>query len=133
MPKPRPLAIRLDFQIKVPAYLQIYRQVQRLAAAGGLSPGERLPTVRELAHQLGLNFNTTARAYRALHAAGLVTSERGRGTFVVASPSGRGSTRRRARLLEALADEYVRQSRSQGFSPAEILRSLEERLTADDG
>ena len=132
MPKSRPLAIRLDFQIKVPAYLQIYRQVQRLAAAGGLSPGDRLPTVRELAAQLGLNFNTTARGYRALHAAGLVTSERGRGTYVVAAPSGRGSTRPRLRLLEALADEYVRQSRSQGFSPIEIVRSLQRRLEAED-
>ncbi len=132
MAKSRTLPIELDFRTGLPAYIQIVRRVERLMTSGAISSGDRLPTVRELAAQLGLNFNTTARAYRALHAAGLVTSERGRGTFVVATTSARGSTRPRLRLLQALADEYVRQSRSRGFRAAEIVRSLQERLAAEN-
>ncbi len=128
MPKPRPLPIRLDFQTKAPAYLQIYRQVQGLAAAGRLSPGDQLPTVRQLARQLGLNFNTTARAYRALHTGGLVTTQRGRGTFVLESWSPARSDRSRLRLLSALASEFVSESRRHGFSDGEVLRALRARL-----
>ncbi len=128
MAKPRSLAIRLDFQTKVPAYLQIYRQVQRLAVAGRLNAGDQLPTVRQLAAQLGVNFNTTARAYRALHTAGIVTTQRGRGTFVLEDWPRGGSARSRTRLLEALASEYVNEARRHGFSEAEILRVARSRL-----
>ena len=133
MPKRRTLVFRLDYQARVPAYLQIFRHVQRLAAAGQLSPGDQLPTVRELARQLGLNFNTTARAYRALHAAGIVTTQPGRGTFVLEVPSGRAVTRSRRKLLEALAQEYVAESRRQGFSQAEMLAALRSSLAPGRG
>lgn len=133
MSKPRPLPIRLDFQTRVPAYLQIYRQVQRLAAAGRLVPGDQLPTVRQLARQLGVNFNTTARAYRALHTAGIVTTQRGRGTFVRADWSARGSSAARPRLLAGLAAEYVSEARRHGFTDGEILRGLRRRLASSSG
>ena len=128
MPTPRLLSLRLDFRTRVPAYLQIYRQVQRLAAAGRLSPGDQLPTVRQLARQLGVNFNTTARAYRALHTAGVVTTQRGRGTFLLEDWSPRGLTRSRGRLLATLTGEYVGESRRHGFSDSEILHALRARL-----
>ncbi len=128
MSKIRPLPIRLDFQTKVPAYLQVFNQVQRLAAAGRLSPGDQLPTVRSLARQLGLNFNTTARAYRALHTAGIVTTQRGRGTFLLEGWSPRLAARTQGRLLEALAADFVSQSRRQGFSDSEITAALRRRL-----
>ncbi len=128
MPKPRPLPIRLDFQTRVPAYLQIYRQVQALLASARLSPGDQLPTVRQLARQLGLNFNTTARAYRALHTAGVVTTQRGRGTFVLESRSPLHADRAQRRLLSALVDELVRESRRRGFADGELLRLVRLRL-----
>ncbi len=131
MAKPRPLPIHLDFQTRVPAYLQIYRQVQRLAAAGRLRPGDQLPTVRQLARQVGVNFNTSARAYRALHTAGIVTTQRGRGTFVLEDWSAHRASAARPRLLAALASEFVSEARRHGFTDGEILRGLRRRLAAD--
>ena len=69
--------------------------------------GEELPTVRQLAEDLGVNFNTVARAYRALEASGLVRSSRGRGTRVVSlvEADAVGANRRAVRqIAAALAD-----------------------------
>ena len=64
---------------------QIAGAVRTEIAAGRLAPGDELPTVRQLAADLEVNFNTVARAYRALEASGLVRSARGRGTRVAAA------------------------------------------------
>ncbi|HWP34749.1 MAG TPA: GntR family transcriptional regulator [Thermodesulfobacteriota bacterium] len=61
---------------------QLATQLLHLIRSGSLKPGERLPTVRELAGYLRINHNTVALAYRELEAQGLVRVEQGRGTFV---------------------------------------------------
>ncbi len=64
------LNITIDLRSDVPAYVQIIESIQRLAASGALEPGDQLPTVRQLAADLRVNFNTVARAYRMLDDAG---------------------------------------------------------------
>ncbi len=66
----------------VPLYVQIVDQIREAVARGVLSPGERLPSVRDLAHQLTINPNTAARAYQELEKKGVVVTRQGRGTFV---------------------------------------------------
>src|SRR5215471_1362777 len=66
----------------VPIYLQIVNQVKYLVASGRLAPGDEIPSVRVLAHQLLINPNTVARAYLELERAGLVVKRHGAGTFV---------------------------------------------------
>lgn len=68
-----------------PIYQQIILQVKAACSRGDLTPGERLPTVHELAAQLGINRNTVAHAYHALHADGVIVSRPGRGTHVAES------------------------------------------------
>ncbi len=128
MSKPRPLPLELDFQSGLPAYAQIVRRIERLAAAGSLAPGAQLPTVRGLAAQLGLNFNTVARAYRLLHAAGLVTTQPGRGTFLLEGRSLPGPRQARRGLLEALTREYLAAAHKQRFSDREISAALSRSL-----
>ena len=77
--------IILNFQQKTPLTEQIRKEIYRLIEQHQLQPGTLLPTVRQLAAKLGVNFNTVARAYRALDAAGLITARQGRGTYVVDS------------------------------------------------
>jgi GntR family transcriptional regulator len=77
------LTIRLDSD--VPLTDQIRRGIRQAIAAGEVKPGDPLPTVRQLATDLGINLNTVARAYRQLEADGLVTPVRGRGTVVKAA------------------------------------------------
>jgi GntR family transcriptional regulator len=66
----RKLSLHLDFRSGLPIYAQIVNQIQSLLANGLLKPGDQLPTVRALAHELHVNFNTVARAYRLLDEAG---------------------------------------------------------------
>jgi len=102
------LTVRLDSA--TPLTEQVFLGIRRGIAAGTLTPGDELPTVRQLAADLGINLNTVARAYRLLEQAGLVSSQRGRGTRVTASAEVvRGSAKEArqrvaATLRDALAD-----------------------------
>jgi GntR family transcriptional regulator len=124
---PRPgLTLRLDFETGRPAYQQIVRQLTQLAISGRLHQGERLPTVRDLADQLGLNFNTVARAYRVLKRRGLITTQRGRGTYLRRRAPRSAAARRRA--LIDLTRQYVADARGHLFSDAEIAAALDDLL-----
>ena len=118
-------ALQLDFRSHLPAYQQILLQVERLVSSGRLLTGARLPTVRELAAQLGVNFNTAARAYRLLDRAGLVSAQRGRGTYVLGQSAAR---RARSTMLRTLASEYVLEARRQDFSEAQIAQAVARQL-----
>ncbi len=63
-------------------YSQLIDQVKRSIAVGALAPGERLPTVKQLAVDLTINPNTVARAYRDLERDGVIETSPGRGSFV---------------------------------------------------
>jgi GntR family transcriptional regulator len=77
------LTIHLDSS--VPLVDQIAQGIRQLIAIGELKPGDTLPTVRQLATDLGVNFNTVSRAYQILETDGLVRTLRRRGTEVIAS------------------------------------------------
>ena len=72
----------------VPTYMQIVEQVRQALRLGRLEPGDRLPTVREVAAALAVNPNTVLKAYRELEHEGLVEGRHGQGTYVVRSLSG---------------------------------------------
>lgn len=76
------LRITVDLSAAEPPYEQVRGQIAGLIAAGRLLPGDRLPTVRALAADLGLAANTVARTYKELEAAGLVETRRRAGTTV---------------------------------------------------
>ncbi len=80
------MQLRLDFHEREPIYLQIVEQVKSMVASGILKPGDQLPTVREVAADLRINFNTAARAYRLLHDEGMISTQQGRGTYVLEAP-----------------------------------------------
>ncbi|MEO7130295.1 MAG: GntR family transcriptional regulator [Dermatophilaceae bacterium] len=76
------LRITVDLTAAEPPFEQVRAQLAGLVATGLLLPGDRLPTVRGLAADLGLAVNTVARAYKELEAAGLVQTRRRAGTVV---------------------------------------------------
>lgn len=69
--------VRLDEASPEPKYQQILTQIKALVAAGALAPGAPLPSVRQLAADLGINVNTVVAAYRALEAEGVIVLRRG--------------------------------------------------------
>jgi GntR family transcriptional regulator len=75
--------VKIDFRSKKPLVLQIQSAIKSQIASGSLLPGDQLLTVRELANQLEINFNTVARAYRVLDQEGWITTRQGRGTFAL--------------------------------------------------
>lgn len=81
-------ALQVDLLSPTPPYEQVRRQVAAHVSAGTVRPGQRLPTVRELAGRLGLSPNTVARAYRELERDGLVTTRRRVGTVVSGPAAG---------------------------------------------
>jgi GntR family transcriptional regulator len=121
-------SIRLDFRSEVPLYLQIVEQLRALIDRQVLQPGQQLPTVRALATELRVNFNTVARAYRVLDEAGVISAQRGRGTFVSEIPPPAVSFQ--GELLRSLAERFVAQAQSLGASEAEIRQAVDEVLRA---
>ena len=101
------LVITVDLSAPEPPFEQVRAQLAGLVARGGLSEGERLPTVRALAADLGLAVNTVARAYKELEAEGLVTTRRRAGTVVAA-----GSQPLDVALNRSAAEYAVRASRA---------------------
>ncbi|PRY52964.1 GntR family transcriptional regulator [Knoellia remsis] len=74
--------ITVDVSAPEPPYEQVRTQLAGLISHGQLATGDRLPTVRALAADLGLAVNTIARAYKELEAEGLVVTRRRAGTVV---------------------------------------------------
>src|SRR5271165_1080770 len=73
---------RMDHQSESPLYRQLFEQIAAQIRSGHLGRGERLPATRELAGSLGLNRTTVSAAYEMLEAAGLISGQVGRGSFV---------------------------------------------------
>ena len=110
--------LRVDGQAGRPLFDQLRNQIIEAIRAGTLPPGARLPTVRELAADLGLAVNTVARAYRELEVAGVVETRGRFGTFVArADPSDSA--------MAAAASAYLDVARGLGLGKAEALRYLD--------
>ncbi len=120
MPDSSPL-IEIDSgQVGVPIYRQIAEEIRQRVATNRLRPGERLPTVRQLARNLALSPGTVARAYLELEQAGVVESRRGGGTIIARTNDGeRGAALRQVHLFNNIGTSIV-QALSQGFRPEEI-------------
>lgn len=99
--------VTVDLSAAEPPFEQVRAQLAGLIARGALAEGDRLPTVRALAADLGLAVNTVARAYKELEAEGLVTTRRRAGTVVAA-----GSQPLDVALNRSAADYAVRASRA---------------------
>lgn len=116
---------RLDPKSGVPFYRQIIDQVKSGITTGALEPGDRLPTVRQLAVDLSINPNTVSRAYTELELTGLVETQMGSGTFV-------GQRRiqpdevERQRLLDQICQELLSRASSHGFTLADVQETLEQ-------
>jgi len=121
--------IRLDFRSGVPIYTQIIEQIKQLVAGGALQAGDQLPTVRALAQELRVNFNTVARAYRLLDEAGVISTQQGRGTYILEVPLPEKSEVLRKEALWALSEQYLRDAFQLGSTSDEIIQVLEEQIT----
>jgi GntR family transcriptional regulator len=122
------LAVLLDFHSGLPIYIQIANQIQTQLANKLLQPGDQLPTVRALAQELKVNFNTIARAYRILDEARIISTQQGRGTYITEIPSPKISEKLRHVSLEALTQRFITEAIRLGFSEREISQMAKDSL-----
>ena len=114
-----------------PIYAQLDRSIRAAIAQGKLAVGDRLPTVRQLAVDLRVNANTVAKVYAELERSGVLATQRGVGTFVLASPTSptqpkaAAARRERERQLRPLVERLLADASAIGVSLPDILEYLE--------
>jgi GntR family transcriptional regulator len=128
--------LTVDPSDPTPLYAQLDRGIRAAIASGRLKPGDRLPTVRQLAVDLRVNANTVAKVYAELERAGVLATQRGIGTFVRDNPTPpAAATRRdRERELRPLVDRLLADASAIGIPLHEIvqyLKTLEARYTKE--
>ena len=118
----------IDTNHPTPLYAQLERSIRFAIATDKLRVGEQLPTVRQLAVDLRINANTVAKVYTELERVGIVETRRGVGTFVSAHPAEASLSRRdREKQLRELADGFIAETGTRGFSLDEVIEHLHGR------
>ena len=126
------MEIEIEFQSGIPLYEQIAHQILDLIESGTLGPGDQLPTTRELAVKLKINFNTVARAYRMLDQGEIISTQHGRGTFILEQKGNKGLRKQKAENIEDLTKFYIRKATYLGFNPEEIRTCFESMVERND-
>jgi DNA-binding transcriptional regulator YhcF (GntR family) len=114
--------LSVDPSLPMPAYEQMREQITRMIVAGTLPVGARLPTIRQLAADLGLAKGTVARAYELLESESAIETHGRKGTFVAQPP--RVPPRDRRRELAGAAEAAVIAARQLGVTEAELVEAV---------
>ena len=128
MTGPRTLALEIDPASTTPPYEQIRAQVAALVHGGALVHGDRLPSVRALAAELGVAAGTVARAYTELETDGLVAGQGRAGTLVTGVPGDAATLQ-----LQAAANRLVAAARADGLGDAAVRAAVETALGGGTG
>lgn len=119
------LNITIDFESEVPIYVQVKNQLRYHVDSGQLKSGTQVPTVRNLAVELGINANTVSRIYADLEREGYLARRRGVGTFAVDPHDGDAPPERPG---EKQLKETLRQLKDLGYNPRQILEMAAELM-----
>ncbi len=122
---------RLDTRSGVPVYRQLIDQVLAGISSGTLGPGDRLPTVRQVAVDLSININTVVRAYKELEIRGVLSTQQGTGTFITDQDVPLDEAERQRRLSQLIGDLLARAG-AEGFTVTEIRQALDEAAPDTD-
>jgi GntR family transcriptional regulator len=117
--------IRIESSSGVPILRQIADQIRSHCAAGGLAPGDRLPSVRQLAKELAVNPNTILHVYERLTSEGLLERRQGDGTYV-SNNLPRGRARAQREVLVSEIDRLTHRAADLGVSAEEVHKLLDE-------
>ena len=118
--------IQINESADVPLWIQIRNRIVYLIRSGQYCEGDRLPSVRELAVKLNINFNTVSKAYQDLERDGLIHTKRGRGTFVAASEKDTENIDESP--VDVLISELIKAAESNGLKNDELLFRINQQL-----
>ena len=115
----------MEFNPALPIYLQVMTMIKRDIVTGELKPGEKLPSVRDMAVEFAVNPNTVSRVYRELESEGICYTKRGMGTFVTEEPEVVG--RLKAEMAGELMDQFLEGMKRLGIPGEEVIQMVKER------
>ena len=116
-----------NFNDNTPIYLQIVNTLKRNIASGAYPPGSRLPSVRDLALEAGVNPNTMQRALSELERSGLVNSQRTAGRFITEDAGALLDLRKS--MSEEIVSDFIARLRGLGMSDEQILDTVREKIS----
>ena len=114
----------MEYNTSQPIYLQVMDAIKREIVTGKLAPGDKLPSVRDLAILYTINPNTVSRVYKELEMEAVCFTRRGIGTFVTEDT--KKVQKMKEEMAETLIREFLEGMKQLGFSQAEAIRVLEE-------
>ena len=120
------MSFRVDHNDGLPVWLQIRNRIAYLVTSGAYCEGDKLPTVRGLAADLDISYNTVNRAYMDLEREGYIASRRGKGTFVTGSNI--VANEAEYRTIDTMADDLVHAARNFGMDDGSILALVQGKL-----
>lgn len=118
-----------NFNDNAPIYLQIVNTLKRNIASGAYPPGSRLPSVRDLALEAGVNPNTMQRALSELERSGLVNSQRTAGRFITEDADALLDLRKS--MSEEIVSDFIARLRGLGMSDEQILDTVREKINSE--
>lgn len=121
------IVITINDDSGIPIWLQLRNRLTYLISRGYFKAGDQLPTVRELAVELGINYNTVSKVYQDIERDGYIISKRGRGTFVAEDAC--NDEERTDYDFKVLFEDFVRQCDEMGIPRDDILSLVEEHLS----
>ena len=125
------IQITIDDDSGIPIWLQLRNRLIYLITSGYYATGDKLPTVCEMAVDLGINYNTVSKVYQDIERDGYIVSKRGRGTFV--HDKYRSASETADNAAESLVDAFIQQCRELGVPRADIVALVESRLETLEG
>ena len=120
--------IEIDFESGVPIYMQLVDRIEQMVVSGQLQPGQQLPTMRQLATDLRINYNTVGRAYLILDQEGVISTQQGRGTYVTLRLDEGQVQKLRMGKLRSMFGQVIHEAHVLGYSREEIEWIVEEQL-----
>ena len=126
MKETKRLTFEVDPESDVPIWVQLRQRLIFLITSGALQPGDQLPTVRGLASEISINYNTVNKAYMSLVSEGYLESTRGRGVFVCGADAREKDESNRE--ISQLVDDFISACRDLGLSLADVQFMVSRRI-----
>ncbi|QNQ80392.1 GntR family transcriptional regulator [Lactobacillus sp. PV034] len=120
----------MEFQDNIPIYQQIQKYLYKQIALGLIKPGEKIPSVRQLAVDLTVNVNTVQRALNEMNNEGILEVKRGLGSFVTTDIN--LITNKRQELIKETMSEFLESTRQLGLTPEETLKELKNYIEEEN-
>jgi len=120
----------MEFDTRVPIYLQIMEKIKKEIISGNLEKGEKMPSVRNMANELKVNVNTMQRVYQELEREEVITTQRGTGSFVTENDDVILAIRQQ--IADELLSSFVKGMRELGLDDDSILARLSEYMEVEE-